>query len=87
MHLPEGGRSGVSYESLCDDPPETDRFRAPGRQHPIIGELADIEPLRVAAYIEALENNFEKPTVKQHLAAIRMLLSPRLALPQPYPLT
>jgi hypothetical protein len=52
-----------------------------------IGELADIEPLRVAAYIEALENNFEKPTVKQHLAAIPMLLSPRLTLPQPYPLT
>ena len=52
-----------------------------------IDELAGIEPLRVAAYIEALENNFEKPTVKQHLAAIRMLLSPRLTLPQPYPLT
>ena len=38
-----------------------------------IGELADIEPLHVAAYIEALGKDFEKPTVKQHLAAIRML--------------
>jgi site-specific recombinase XerD len=38
-----------------------------------IGQLADIEPLHIAAYIEALQAGFEKPTVKQHLAAIRML--------------
>ena len=38
-----------------------------------IGELADIEPMHVAAYIRALGKDFEKPTVKQHLAAIRML--------------
>ena len=38
-----------------------------------LGQLADIEPLYVAAYIEALGKDFEKPTVKQHLAAIRML--------------
>jgi len=42
-------------------------------EHHQLGELADIEPLHVAAYIEALGKNFEKPTVKQHLAAIRML--------------
>jgi hypothetical protein len=42
-------------------------------KHQDIGQLADIEPLHVAAYIEALGRNFEKPTVKQHLAAIRML--------------
>jgi integrase/recombinase XerD len=42
-------------------------------EHHRIGQLADIEPLRVAAYIEALGKDFEKPTVKQHLAAIRML--------------
>jgi site-specific recombinase XerD len=41
--------------------------------HHKLGQLADIEPLHVAAYIEALGENFEKPTVKQHLAAIRML--------------
>ena len=41
--------------------------------HHKLGALADIEPLHVAAYIEALGENFEKPTVKQHLAAIRML--------------
>jgi site-specific recombinase XerD len=38
-----------------------------------LGQLANIEPLHVAAYIEALGKDFEKPTVKQHLAAIRML--------------
>ena len=39
-----------------------------------LGQLADIEPLHVEAYIEALGKDFEKPTVKQHLAAIRMLV-------------
>jgi integrase/recombinase XerD len=38
-----------------------------------LGEIDDIEPLHVAAYIEALGKEFEKPTVKQHLAAIRMM--------------
>jgi site-specific recombinase XerD len=38
-----------------------------------IGELADIEPLHVATYIETLQATVAKPTVKQHLAAIRML--------------
>jgi site-specific recombinase XerD len=38
-----------------------------------IGELADIEPIHVAAYIEGLQTTAAKPTVKLHLAAIRML--------------
>jgi integrase/recombinase XerD len=49
-----------------------------------IGELADIEPIHVAAYIETLQvsapgkpaakqQDAAKPTVKQHLAAIRKL--------------
>jgi site-specific recombinase XerD len=38
-----------------------------------IGELADIEPLHVAAYIEKLQETMAKPTVKQDLTAIRML--------------
>jgi site-specific recombinase XerD len=38
-----------------------------------ITELADIEPLHVAAYVEAMQATVAKPTVKQHLAAIRML--------------
>jgi integrase/recombinase XerD len=35
--------------------------------------LADIEPLTVAAYIEQLGAEMAKPSVKQHLAAIRQL--------------
>jgi site-specific recombinase XerD len=42
-------------------------------EHHELGALDEIEPLHVAAYIEALGKDFEKPTVKQHLAAIRML--------------
>ena len=38
-----------------------------------IRELADIEPIHVAAYIEVLQTTAAKPTVKLHLAAIRML--------------
>src|SRR3954466_2208930 len=48
------------------------RFFAWCDQHQL-GHIHDIEPLHVAAYIEALGRDFEKPTVKQHLAAIRML--------------
>ena len=38
-----------------------------------IADLESIEPIHVAAYIEFLGREFEKSTVKQHLAAIRML--------------
>jgi site-specific recombinase XerD len=52
--------------------------------HHGIGELPDIEPFHVAAYLKALrvsdpgggtlkERTAARPTVKQHLAAIRML--------------
>jgi site-specific recombinase XerD len=41
-------------------------------KHGII-ELVDIEPIHVAAYVETLQATASKPTVKQHLAAIRML--------------
>jgi site-specific recombinase XerD len=50
----------------------TCHFFAWVEQHQI-GELADIEPIHVAAYIEALQTTAAKPTVKLHLAAIRML--------------
>ena len=53
------------YRAVC-------HFFAWVEQHRI-GELADIEPMHVAAYIEALQATAAKPTVKQHLAAIRML--------------
>ncbi|MGH7072062.1 MAG: tyrosine-type recombinase/integrase [Acetobacteraceae bacterium] len=48
------------------------RFLTWCEQHRL-GQLADIEPLHVAAYIEALGHDYERPSVKQHLAAIRML--------------
>src|SRR6201987_184034 len=41
-----------------------------GYQH-----LEDIEPITVAAYIETLRRQAAPPTVKQHMAAIRMLFS------------
>jgi integrase/recombinase XerC len=52
------------YRAVC-------RFFAWCDEHKL-GGIADIEPLHVAAYIEALGKDFEKPTVQQHLAAIRM---------------
>ena len=53
------------YRAAC-------HFFAWVEQHEI-GELADIEPIHVAAYIEVLQTTAAKPTVKLHLAAIRML--------------
>jgi Phage integrase, N-terminal SAM-like domain len=53
------------YRACC-------RFFAWCDEHKL-GALADIEPLHVAAYIETMQTSFEKPSVKQHLAAIRML--------------
>jgi site-specific recombinase XerD len=38
-----------------------------------INELERIEPIMVAAYIEELGTRISAPSVKQHLAAIRML--------------
>jgi site-specific recombinase XerD len=38
-----------------------------------LDELAVIEPIHVEAYVKSMAGKFEKPTVKQHLAAIRML--------------
>lgn len=38
-----------------------------------IHELRDIEPVHIAAYIEDLQKRLAAPSVKQHLAAIRML--------------
>jgi integrase len=38
-----------------------------------LDELAAIEPIHVGAYVKSMAGKFEKPTVKQHLAAVRML--------------
>jgi hypothetical protein len=37
-------------------------------------DLARVKPVHVAGYVEGLLTGFAKPTIKQHLAAIRMLL-------------
>jgi site-specific recombinase XerD len=36
-------------------------------------DLAHVKPLHVPGYVESLRSSFAKPTIKQHLAAIRML--------------
>jgi integrase/recombinase XerD len=38
-----------------------------------LGRLQDVQPVHVAAYIEAMQSERAAPTVKQHLACIRML--------------
>src|ERR1039457_7246805 len=38
-----------------------------------IGQLADVHPFDVAAFVKDLQGIFKPPTVKQHLAALRML--------------
>jgi site-specific recombinase XerD len=38
-----------------------------------IRQLADVHPFHVAAFIKELQGEFKPPTVKQHLAALRML--------------
>jgi site-specific recombinase XerD len=38
-------------------------------------DLEDIEPITVAAYVEMLQRRAAPPTVKRHMAAIRMLFS------------
>jgi len=38
-----------------------------------IGQLADVQPVHVAAFVKELQGEFTPPTVKQHLAALRML--------------
>ena len=38
-----------------------------------VHDLECVKPVHVAAYVESLREGFAKPTIKQHLAAIRML--------------
>lgn len=38
-----------------------------------IRELVDVEPFHVAAFVKELQGQFAPPTVKQHLAGLRML--------------
>ena len=51
-------------------------------------ELDDITPFAVAAYVEEIQKDFSAPSVKQHMAAIRTLMTtygitdPTLGLPE-----
>lgn len=38
-----------------------------------LAELASVQPIHIAAYIQTIKSRYAAPTVKQHLAAIRML--------------
>ena len=38
-----------------------------------IDELSSVQPVHVAQYIEGLQDSYSKPTIKQHLACIRMM--------------
>jgi site-specific recombinase XerD len=38
-----------------------------------LDELAEVQPFHVAAFVKELQGSFSPPTVKQHLAALRML--------------
>src|ERR1700683_3559102 len=37
-----------------------------------VHDRAHVKPVHVAGYVESLREGFAKPTIKQHLAAIRM---------------
>jgi len=36
-------------------------------------DLAHVKPVHVAGYVESLREGFAKPTIKQHITAIRMI--------------
>ena len=48
------------------------RFAAWCQQH-LIGRLAEVQPVHVAAFIQDLQGQLAPATVKQHLAALRVL--------------
>jgi site-specific recombinase XerD len=43
-----------------------------------VHELKHVKAVHVSAYIESLQGGFAKPTIKEHLAAIRMLFDWRV---------
>src|ERR1700723_430520 len=50
----------------------TRRFAAWCQAH-ALGELTQVQPIHVAAFIKDLRGEFAPPTVKQHLAALKSL--------------
>jgi site-specific recombinase XerD len=41
--------------------------------HNKLSELRDLEPVHIAAYVESLQSRLSAPSIKQHLAGLRML--------------
>lgn len=77
---PEMGKRTVEFFTAHIRNPNTRKayFKAVGEfaawcEAKGISELAEVETIMVAAYIEALQLRLAPPSVKQHLAAIRML--------------
>ena len=82
---PHGGRRFWEFFTVNIRNPNTRRayFKAVERfaawcEEKGLGELAGVTPMHVAAYVEQLGRTHSKPTVKQHLAAIRMLFDWRV---------
>jgi integrase/recombinase XerD len=78
--MPNGGRRFWEFFTVNIRNPNTRRayFKAVERfagwcEEKGLGDLARVTPMHVAAYVEQLGRTHSKPTVKQHLAAIRML--------------
>ena len=57
---------GAYYNAAC-------RFASWCEAHGL-GDLRRIQPVHVAAYVEEMQRSQSRPSVKQHLAAIRMLM-------------
>ncbi len=78
--MPEGGRRFWEFFTVNIRNPHTRRayFKAVESfaawcAERSLEDLARVTPMHVAAYVEQLGRTHSKPTVKQHLAAIRML--------------
>lgn len=78
--VPEGGRRFWEFFTVNIRNANTRRayFKAVERfatwcEEKGLGDLAGVTPMHVAAYVEQLGRTHSKPTVKQHLAALRML--------------
>jgi integrase/recombinase XerD len=78
--VPEGGRRFWEFFTVNIRNPHTRRayFKAVEGfaawcEEKGLGDLSRVMPMHVAAYVEQLGRTHAKPTVKQHLAAIRML--------------
>ena len=78
--MPEGGRRFWEFFTVNIRNPNTRRayFKAVQGfsawcEEKGLGDLSGVTPMHVAAYVEQLSRTHSKPTVKQHLAAIRML--------------